>query len=169
MGASAIGTKMEESINEGNLARPGPETLGELEARGLAQERASLSASRLRKLFDHQRWLGSNGSYGQQLNIEQSFTAHRRDFVNNDLDGVDFSRADFKNVSFVLCTLREAHFSGAKLQSVDFLECDLTGTDFNGAVLNGVTFQESNQREARFGNGIIWKPYTDGSVEIFHP
>jgi uncharacterized protein YjbI with pentapeptide repeats len=159
---------MEEFINDMDRFIPGPESQRELEARGLGQDRVSLSAYRLRELFDHYRWLDSEGRFGKQLKVAQGFTAYRRDFVKHDLDGANFSRANFKNVMFVFCKLRQARFTGAELHNVDFLGCNLDGADFRGAELTDVSFEESNYSQAHFGEGVELTPGRGGLYKIFH-
>ena len=95
------------------LDSPGPHAAAEAEIAGWGPEKESPSRVALKRLFDHQRWLATHGRAGEKLRLTQSFTAHQKDFGNLDLDGMDFSRASFKYISFILCSLKDARFAGA--------------------------------------------------------
>lgn len=140
---------------------------------GLAPVEAALrgarrphSNSRLRAMFDHQRWLLSGGQFGRQLNITQETDSWRVDFREHDLDGVDFARARFKNVKFALCNLRMARFVGARLENVSFVGCDVEGADFRDAELSAVSFPDSNYRKALFNSEIACRRPVDESNSI---
>jgi uncharacterized protein YjbI with pentapeptide repeats len=135
---------------------PRPKAAREAELRGFGTDKAPLSRARLQEFFDHQRWLDSEGRFGRQLQISQSFTADRKDFGNHDLNGVNFSLVDLKNVMFVLCDLKKASFAGAQLDHVNFLGCDLADVDFKGAQMSYVSFEESNQNLALFDPEATW-------------
>jgi hypothetical protein len=137
-------------VEDKELDAPGPTTAGEIDARGLSPERIPLTAVKLQKLFDHQRWLATGGRAGKRLYYRQIWGSTRKDFTNHDLDGMDFSSAQFVNIFFLQCSLRDVRFTGAQLECVTFLGCDLAGADFRCAKLEDVHFEESNYRQATF-------------------
>ena len=150
------------------MNKPGPTAAREAELRGFGTDKAPLSKVRLQELFDHHRWLASEGRFGRQLTIRQGFTAIRKDFGNKALDGVDFSRVNFRNVMFVLCSLKKAKFAGAQLNNVDFHGCELADADFRGTELREVSFEESNHMEARFDADTVWSLSTSGTAISYH-
>lgn len=151
------------------LDKPGPVTAREVELWGLDLTRRPLTVRRLQELYDHQRWLTSGGKFGEQLKIDQEGGGDRRNYVNYDLDGVNFSQAVFKHVGFVNCSLKGAVFSGAHLEYVFFLGCDVEGANFRGAYLNGSsdpTFQETNHQKALFDSEVLRLPCSRGGIEF---
>jgi len=137
------------------LNKPGASAAEEARLLG-CPERVSLKPALLRELFEHHRWLASEGQFGTQLALKQDSEAYRKDICNCDLDGVEFSRAAFAHVQFVLCSLKNARFKGAQLDHVVFLGCDLTGTDFGDAKIINICFEETNYKRAYFDRNTIW-------------
>ena len=88
----------------------------------------------MRVIFDHQRWLSSNGRFGRRM-VREGL-----DFNDCDLAGVDFSGADLTFTNFNRGSLNGARFVGATLQNSEFRNCDVEGTDFSGADLFGALF-----------------------------
>jgi uncharacterized protein YjbI with pentapeptide repeats len=64
--------------------------------------------------------------------------------------GVDFSRAQIENVTFVGCRLDMANFRFAKLDGVIFEDCTLIEADFQVGDLANVTFSGCTIERAIF-------------------
>jgi pentapeptide repeat protein len=98
-------------------------------------------------LHQHSRWLRTDGRVGERL------VAQTKSFSHFEMDGVDFSKAIFANVTFHHAGLSEASFKGAQFFNVTFDHCNLDKTDFTGASGRFVTFEGSNESKANFGEG----------------
>jgi hypothetical protein len=101
----------------------------------------------IKRFFNHERWLRSEGRIGERLVLQT------KNFGHIDLDGANLSGAIFANVTFSHTNLRETSFKGAKLYGVTFYYCDLDKTDFTGATGQQVSFENSNPEKANFGEG----------------
>jgi uncharacterized protein YjbI with pentapeptide repeats len=97
----------------------------------------------LRLVLNHQLWINSQGRFGNQLDRDELL------FENNDLEGVDFSRARLSDVFFKGGSLRGARFVGAYLRYATFVGCDLDGAEFADADLRDATFS-TNPEKASF-------------------
>jgi hypothetical protein len=104
----------------------------------------------LRLLLEHQRWLNSNGRFGQQL------VAEGLRFVNLNLDGIDFSYARLPYAYFEGGSARGCRFVEAFLHSTTFNKCDIEQTDFTNADLRWAIF-ETNHEKARFDKANLYK------------
>ncbi|HTB11109.1 MAG TPA: pentapeptide repeat-containing protein [Bryobacteraceae bacterium] len=100
-------------------------------------------AALLRRLFDHQRWLTSQGRYGKMLKGSELV------FENCDLAGVDFSKVDLEFSTFRGGSVRGALFRDATLFCTTFDRCDVAGADFGNANLRWAAFI-TNHDEAAF-------------------
>ncbi len=109
--------------------------------------RDSASAVHIKRFFNHERWLRTEGRVGERLVLQT------KKFNHVDLDGANLSGAVFANVTFFHTNLRETSFRGAKLFGVTFDHCDLDKTDFTGATGQKVSFDGSNPEKANFGDG----------------
>ena len=98
-----------------------------------------------RMLFEHQRWLNSDGRFGDRLDGLGLL------FKDCDLEGIDFSEAGLIYATFNGGSLRGARFVGAELYWAKFEACDVAGADFSEADLRWATFL-TNHEEARFEN-----------------
>jgi pentapeptide repeat protein len=94
-------------------------------------------------ILDHQRWLNSNGRFGQELDLDGLW------FNHCDLDGVDLSRARLEGAYFEGGSARGARFVGTDLYMATFESCDVEGADFSGARLDWSTFA-TNHEHASF-------------------
>jgi uncharacterized protein YjbI with pentapeptide repeats len=92
----------------------------------------------LKRLLDHQRWLSSNGQFGERLESMDL------EFENCDLAGVDFSAAKLQEAVFEGCSLRGARFIGTNLLDSRFISCHIEGADFAGAEISGVIFFDTD-------------------------
>jgi uncharacterized protein YjbI with pentapeptide repeats len=95
--------------------------------------------SALRSIFDHQRWLTSNGRFGKRL-VREAL-----EFENCDLAGVDLTGAHLAFASFVGGTLKGARFVGADLSNARFISCDIEGANFTGAQLGRAVFLTNHE------------------------
>jgi uncharacterized protein YjbI with pentapeptide repeats len=93
----------------------------------------------LRSIYDHQRWLTSNGRFGKRFNREAL------EFENCDFDGVELSGANLAFARFIGGTLRGARFLGATLSDARFISCDVEGANFTGAELVRATFATNHE------------------------
>jgi uncharacterized protein YjbI with pentapeptide repeats len=137
----------------------------EEERRKFGPYERGLSRVQLEQLFNHHRWLASQGRFGERLVLVGS--SQGKLYRNVNLHGVDFSRALLVNVSFISAGLREAHFSGAELRGVIFFSCDVAGADFTDSKLEQVSFKKSNHRQAHFNNVDIEKVYWNGERPVY--
>lgn len=88
-----------------------------------------------RALLDHQRWLSSDGRFGKRLECDPD-----TQFVDCDLEGMDFSGAELRYAYFQGGSARGARFVGANLAHSTFDSCDVEGADFRGANLSWARF-----------------------------
>lgn len=102
----------------------------------------------LRLLFDHQRWLNSNGHFGKRFD-DDDFGPLR--FQLCDLDGIDLSFANLEHVTFNGGSVKGARFIGANLKHAWFDRCDVAAADFTNADLTWANFR-TNHEEACFKN-----------------
>jgi hypothetical protein len=93
----------------------------------------------LRSIYDHQRWLASNGRFGKRFNREAV------EFEACDFDGVDLSGANLAFAHFHGGTLRAARFVGATLSNAQFISCNVDGANFTGAELFRATFATNHE------------------------
>jgi hypothetical protein len=98
-----------------------------------------------RLLFEHQRWLNSEGRFGERLDGMEFW------FKDCDLDGVDFTEAGLLYATFEGGSVRGARFVGAELYWAKFEACDVARADFSKADLTWAIFL-TNHEEARFDN-----------------
>jgi uncharacterized protein YjbI with pentapeptide repeats len=104
----------------------------------------------LRLLFEHQRWLNSQGRFGRQL------VAEGLKFINLDLDGVDLSYARLPYAYFEGGSMRGCRFVGTFLHSATFDKCDIEETDFTNADLRWAIF-ETNHEQACFDKANLYR------------
>jgi len=124
------------SKNENGETRIGPSKAGH-----------GPSPIHLRRIFDHQRWLMTEGRYGKRMILKKKY------FENTFLEGVDLSGAVFANVAFSYSNLQEARFVGAEFFNVSFYHCNLERTDFTDAKGQHINFENSYSEKAIFGEG----------------
>jgi len=70
--------------------------------------------------------------------------ASSKTYVNTDLSGRDFFRADLSGYTFVNVNLVGANLREANLYNAEFVNVDLTKADLTGADLTGATFVNSD-------------------------
>jgi uncharacterized protein YjbI with pentapeptide repeats len=99
----------------------------------------------LRLLFEHQRWLNSQGRFGKRLDEQNGLQ-----FENYDLSGVDFSGATLDWAYFRGGSVKGARFIGASLLSAVFNECDVADADFSNAKLRCATFATNSEHASSF-------------------
>jgi uncharacterized protein YjbI with pentapeptide repeats len=102
----------------------------------------------LRRLFDHQRWLNTDGRFGAQL-VESEL-----EIVNCDLAGVNFSRAEIDYAYFAGGTVKGATFRGTFLYNATFDACDVEDADFTDANLSWANFL-TNHEKARLDGADV--------------
>ena len=119
------------------------------------------------EIFDHERWLRSEGRHGRRLEIHGP--SNRSIFVwkRPDLNAVDFSKALLENVVFDGASLKAARFKDAELHGVQFSECDVAGADFTGAKCEDVSFNGSNYRQAHFDNVDTAHVHWEGQRPVY--
>ena len=78
-----------------------------------------------------------------------------QDFVNANLSGRNFARANFAGRSFTNVDLTHANLQGADLRNAHMVNVDLTGADLSGANLSGASFVNTNIEDART-QGALW-------------
>lgn len=102
----------------------------------------------LRRLFDHQRWLNSNGRYGKRL------VGNELLFESCDLEGADLSKAEIEFAYFIGGSVKSARFLSSNLLFATFEGCDVEGTDFSNANLRWATFL-TNHEKAQFAGADL--------------
>jgi len=105
----------------------------------------------LRRLLDHQRWLSSNGQFGERL------ADWDLPFDHFNLDGIDLSGAELCGSRFIGGSLRGARFIGADLESVQFLSCDIEGANFTHASILGAIFLTNHEKAINLHEDAIDK------------
>jgi hypothetical protein len=95
-------------------------------------------------LFDHQRWLNSNGRFGERFGSPEPEPGLL--FYYCDLDGVDLSKARLEGAYFEGGSLRGARFAGVDLIHATFESCDVEGADFSGARLDWATLATNHEK-----------------------
>ena len=78
-----------------------------------------------------------------------------RDFVNADLSGRNFARANLAGRRFVNVDLSRANLEGADLRNAELVNVDLAGANLSGANLSGARLVNTDVREART-DGMVW-------------
>jgi pentapeptide repeat protein len=103
-------------------------------------------------LLEHQRWLNSGGAVGKRLELHPAvWRRHDADFLDVNLNGIDFSQGSFTDIAFAFCSLRFARYRATELRRVRFICCNLENCDFGDSTLEDVSFEEgTNHRLARF-------------------
>ncbi|MCG8671482.1 MAG: DUF2169 domain-containing protein [Pseudomonadales bacterium] len=79
----------------------------------------------------------------------------RRDFSQEDLNGVDLSGLTLTGVNFQEADLTEANFQQCKLQNCDFSQAILSKANFNAAQLNQVAMVGADLFSASFQNAYL--------------
>jgi len=96
-------------------------------------------------IYDHQRWLATNGRFGKRLEVRDGLQ-----LKDCDCEGVDFSGAILDGgVQFKGGSVRGACFVGTSLSEATFDSCDVGDADFTRANLSWATFA-TNHKDARF-------------------
>ncbi len=110
----------------------------------------------------HAVWLRTAERFGRRLVVanllKDGVTPRRKTYSRVEMDGFDFQRAKFVNVTFSWSNLRLANFAGAELKDVLFKGCDLEGADFTGARFDNVTFKDCLDLEKSFHDGVHYVP-----------
>ena len=70
-------------------------------------------------------------------------------FMEQNLEGADFSGMDLENVVFFSCNLKNAKFQNADLTDARFSTCDLDGANFSGAKIINAEFSYCYVGEVR--------------------
>lgn len=96
----------------------------------------------IEQIYQHQRWLASNGRAGERLEVD------RLDCYMLDLAGVDLSQARLKKADFFACDLSTCRFVNADLENAVISDCQLRNTSFTGADLRESYWAGSNYAEA---------------------
>ncbi|MBN6065423.1 pentapeptide repeat-containing protein [Aggregatibacter actinomycetemcomitans] len=82
-------------------------------------------------------------------------TADAEDFINAELQGVNFSKKDFKGKDFTNADLRKANLSHANLENAILINANFAGADLSGANLKGADTTNANFEGAKT-DGTIW-------------
>ena len=81
-----------------------------------------------RKIFDHERWIGSNGQRGARA----------------EMDGADLDRVDLREANLSGASLRGANLTQSALSRVKLVMTDLSGANLNDANLIGADLSGAN-------------------------
>jgi uncharacterized protein YjbI with pentapeptide repeats len=93
--------------------------------------------------YDDMRGVNFTGTRQSVVLANQSMGMLRSEYVNADLDGANFSKAQLGRLTFRFAKLRGADFRGADLTRVDFTGANLSGADFTGAHFDATVFDDA--------------------------
>lgn len=90
---------------------------------------------------------------------ERDFRDSELDGETGDLQGLDFTDADFSG-SFIVAdfrsaTLKNARFQNANIKTCDFRNANLENADFRNSALDGTQFENAHLEGCRFGGAGI--------------